>query len=138
MRRVTAILIATIFSVSAMEDSPAVGFWLVATRSLTNAVNQAGGLSKIDQATLVGIAECHGHFNGPCDLVLQAGTAQFRIKATDDGRTVDYAVTYSWPQVKVQSRQSSGRVEVGQDFVAKAGWEKDDFVLVMNRLNLKQ
>jgi hypothetical protein len=137
-RTAIVILITMLHAVSVMADSPAVGYWLVATRSLTNAVNQAGELSKVDQTVLDSTAECRGHFNGPCDLVFQAGTAQFRIKATDDGATIDYTVVYFWPQVKVAARESHGCVKVGHDLVAKVGWEKDAFVLVMKRLNLKQ
>ena len=131
-------LICMLLCGSAMADSPAVGFWLVERSSLTNAMNRTGGLAKLEEAVLDDISDCHGQFKGTCDLWLHAGTIQLRLKATDDGKIVDYSIDLSWPQVKVQPRESAGRVEVGPVFVAKEGWEKESVVLVLKRLNLKQ
>ena len=139
MKRMTlTILIAMLLCGPAMADSPAVGYWLVERSNLTNAVNQAGGLAKVSEAVLDEMADCHGRFNGTCDLWLHARTVQFNLKATDDGKIVDYSIGLSWPQVKVQPRASAGKIEVGQAFVAKDGWEKESVVLVLKRLNLKQ
>lgn len=138
MKRMTlTILIAMLLCGPAMADSPAVGYWLVERSSLTNAVNEAGGLAKVSEAVLDEMAECHGHFNGTCDLRLHARSLQFKIKATDDGKTVDYSIALSGPGVNLQ-RRASGRIEVAQAFVAKNGWEKESVVLILKRLNLKQ
>ena len=138
IRTALTICIAMLLSVSAMADSPAVGYWLVETSSLTNAANRSGGLARLEEAVLDEISDCHGHFRGTCDLWLYAGTIQFRLTATDDGKCVDYSIVLSWPQVKVQPRESEGRVEVGPVFVARKGWEKESVVLVLRRLNLKK
>jgi hypothetical protein len=131
-------VIAMLLCVPAMADSPAVGYWLVERSSLTNAVNLAGGLARVEESVLDEMADCHGHFNGSCDLWLHARTVQFRLKATDDGKRVDYSISLSRPQVKEPPRSSTGRIDVGQEFVAKDGWEKDPVVLVLKRLNLKR
>lgn len=137
-RTLHAIFIAMLLAVPTMADSPAVGYWLVERSNLTNAVNQAGELAKVEEAVLDKMADCHGRFNGTCDLWLYARTVQFRLKASDDGKMIEYSIDLSWPQVKVQPRTSHGRVEVSQSFVAKEGWEKESVVLVLKRLNLKQ
>ncbi len=139
MKRMTVtMLIAMLLCGWAMADSPAVGYWLVERSNLTNAVNQAGGLAKVEESVLDELADCHGRFNGTCDLWLHARAVQFRLKATDDGKMIEYSIDLSWPQVKVQPRQSEGQVEVGTVFVAKEGWAKESVVLVMRRLNLKK
>lgn len=127
-----------LFVVPAMADSPAVGYWFIESGNLTNAVNRVGNLANVDQATLDELAEYHGHFKGTCNIWLHARTVQFRLKATDDGKTIDYSMSLSWPQVKRQPQSSEGRLDVGGNIVAKDGWEKDKFVLVLKRLNLKQ
>ena len=137
-RKALTILVCMLLCGSAMADSPAVGFWLVERSSLTNAVNRPGGLAKLEESVLDDISDCHGHFKGTCDLWLHAGTIQFRLKATDDGKMIAYYIDLAWPQVKVQPRTSQGRLGVSQVFVAKDGWEKESVVLVLKRLNLKQ
>ena len=133
-----ATLMAILFAMPAMADHPAVGYWFVEVSRLTNEAKRAGGLAKIDQSKLDEMALCHGHFNGTCDLWIHARTVQVRIKAEDDGITIDYSIVLSWPQVKEQPKESQGRLDVGNDMVAKDGWEKEKFVLVLKRLNLKQ
>jgi hypothetical protein len=139
MKSITlAILSALFLSISALADSPAVGFWLVQKSSLTNAVNLAGDLTKVKESDLDEMAECRGHFNGTCDLTLYVHALQFRLKATDQNKTVDYSLRLSWSHVKAHPKESAGKLEVAQAFVAKDGWEKESYVLVMKRLNLKK
>jgi hypothetical protein len=127
-----------LLAVSLMADTPAVGYWLVERSSLTNAVSSAGGLEKVQESVLDQLADCHGRFTGNCDLWLHAGTVQFRLKATDDGKAIDYTLRLSRPQVKVQPKASEGRLDVEKVFTAKDGWEKESVVLVMKRQNLKK
>ena len=139
MKSITLAILSAIFlSISALADSPAVGFWLVEKSSLTNAVNLAGDLAKVKESDLDEMAACRGHFNGSCDLTLYVDTLQFRLKATDENKTVDYSIRLSWSNIKAQPRESAGKLEVANALVAKDGWENEPYVLVMKRLNLKK
>ena len=139
MKSLCMLLVTSLFlALPAMADHPAVGYWLIESAKLTNAVNSAGSLDKVKESDLDDMAECRGTFKGNCDVWLLARTAiQFRLKADDDGKSISYSVKVSYPMVKVSPKDSEGKLEVGSVPSAKEGWEKDKYVLVMQRLNLK-
>jgi hypothetical protein len=138
MLRTVLVALMMLVAVPAMADHPAVGYWFVEVASLTKEVNRVGGLAKIAPSTLDAKAECHGHFKGNCDMWIHARTVQIRMKGEDDGRTLKYSLSMSWPPVKRGPVESHGQIVVTDVLAAKDGWQKDKYVLLLRRLNLKE
>jgi hypothetical protein len=138
MLRTVMAALTMLVAVPAKADHPAVGYWFIEVASLTNEVNRVGGLAKIAPSTLEKKAECHGNFKGTCDMWIHARTVQVRMKAEDDGRAVKYAFSMSWPPAKRGPVESHGQIVVTDVLAAKDGWQKDKYVLLLRRLNLKK
>ena len=147
MNRIALVaLIGTLISHTSMADGPAVGYWFVPRLALagiagiqdTNTVIGPEALAKIDQSKLDNRAIYRGRFTDRCDLWIQTRSIDLRIDVTDDGKTVDYSVVFSSPQVKMEPKVFKGRVVVGQDTFALQSWEDQEFAIVLKRLNLKQ
>ena len=135
-RIAVAILTAMLFSIPAMADHPAIGYWFVEVASLTNEINRAGNLAKVDQSTLDEKAECHGYFTGDCSVWIHARTVQVRIKAEEKGGSLTYSMSLSWPPVKRPPVETHGQIILSDMSAAKDGWEQEKYVLVFKKLNL--
>ena len=127
------VILVCLGTTCASADHPAVGYWFVEVSRLTNEVNRAGRLAKVDPSLLDQMAECHGYFAGACDLWIHARTVQVGIKAADDGKTIDYSFSLSRSQLERQPVESHGKLLVRDDCTAKEGWTSEKWVLVLKK-----